>query len=83
MRDRGRTPQSVERQWRTQVLPMHRQHVDPVREHVDLVAGADQGLGVASHPRIAFVVGVHDHADAQGSDGVAHADGEVWRLATS
>ncbi len=37
VRDRGRSPTSVEVQWRTTVLPMHHIHVQPYAGYADLV----------------------------------------------
>lgn len=41
VRDRGRTADSVDRQWRRQVQPMYRRHVASQRRHAHLVLDAE------------------------------------------
>ena len=41
-RERGRTPESIRRQWAETVRPMYERHVDPQRAHATLIVnGAD------------------------------------------
>ncbi len=43
--ERGRTPDDIERQFFSQVVPMHREFVEPSREHADMVImDSDHGL---------------------------------------
>ena len=41
VRERGRTPASVRRQWREQVEPMFRRHVAPQRDRAHVVVGGE------------------------------------------
>ncbi len=42
--ERGRSPESVRRQWATDVQPMHELHVEPYARHADVVTTQDQDL---------------------------------------
>jgi len=42
VRDRGRTPQSVHEQFANQVGPMHDLHVEPSKNHADIVINSQQ-----------------------------------------
>jgi uridine kinase len=37
VRERGRTPRSVSKQWTTSVLPMHNEYVAPTKQHADVI----------------------------------------------
>lgn len=50
VRERGRVPISVERQWAKTVIPMHKRYVEPTKHHADqIVNGRGDLAEVAKH----------------------------------